>query len=404
VELYRRRLAADPNNRVEMLDTAEFQSLVEVLRDATPAPPVPTFTQNVFYKKDHLKRCPVVALLLDHILKAAKRKICVLVYNLTDARARLFLELLQLYCYDPQWKMELRHLKYFVVVAEELSFTKAAARLRISQPPLTAQIRTLEEELELQLFNRTKHKVELTRAGEVFLAEARLTLSQAQRTRKLASQLASGSIGEVRVGFTHSAALNPAIPRILYNFRTQNPAINLVLKEMLTFRQLECLSGNELDVGFCRELTSVVPPSGVTIERIMQERLLVVLNSQHKLAKQSAVLLKTCADEPFVFLPSEISVGLSEKVRDLCDKAGFKPRIVQEANGVISIVGLVASGIGISILPESVKSIAYEGVVYRPLRHPDAVIPLTLVFRESEHTAAVSRFLAHVRKAVGSQA
>ena|SRR5271165_832272 len=105
--------------------------------------------------------------------------------------------------------MELRHLKYFVVVAEELSFTKAAARLRISQPPLTAQIHTLEEELELQLFNRTKHKVELTRAGEVFLAEARLTLSQAQRTRKWACQLASGSIGEVRVGFTVSAALNP---------------------------------------------------------------------------------------------------------------------------------------------------------------------------------------------------
>jgi DNA-binding transcriptional LysR family regulator len=144
-------------------------------------------------------------------------------------------------------------------------------------------------------------KVELTRAGEAFLAEARLTVSQAQRTRKLASQLASGSIGEVRVGFTHSAALNPAIPRIFYNFRTENPAINLVLQEMLTARQLECLSRNQLDVGFCRELISIVPPSRVTIERIMQERLIAVLNSQHKLAKQGAVSLKACADEPFVF-------------------------------------------------------------------------------------------------------
>jgi len=184
--------------------------------------------------------------------------------------------------------MELRHLKYFVVVAEELSFTKAAARLRISQPPLTAQIHTLEEELELKLFNRTKHKVELTRAGEVFLAEARLTLSQAQRTRKLASQLASGSIGEVRVGFTVSAALIPVIPRIFYNFRTENPANNLVLQEMPSAHQLECLSGNQLDVGFCRELISMVPPPGVKIERIMQERFIAVVNS--------------CADDHLSFL------------------------------------------------------------------------------------------------------
>ena len=300
--------------------------------------------------------------------------------------------------------MELRHLKYFVVVAEELSFTKAAARLRISQPPLTAQIHTLEEELELQLFNRTKHKVELTRAGAIFLAEARLTLSQAERARKLASQLASGSIGEVRVGFTVSAALNPVIPRIFYNFRTENPAINLVLQEMPSAHQLDCLSGNQLDVGFCHELISMVPPPGVKIERIMQERLIAVVNSQHRLAKHGAVSLKACADEPFVFLTRALGVGLWEKITALCGKAGFKPRIVQEANGAIGIVGLVASGIGISILPESVQSVALDGVVYRPLRHPDAVVPLMLAFRESENAAAVSRFLAHVRKAVVGQA
>lgn len=300
--------------------------------------------------------------------------------------------------------MELRHLKYFVVVAEELSFTKAAARLRISQPPLTAQIHTLEEELDLQLFNRTTHKVELTRAGEVFLAEARLTLAQAQRTRKLASQLASGSIGEVRVGFTVSAALNPAVPRNFYNFRAENPAINLVLQEMLSAQQLERISGNQLDAGFCRELISMVPPPGVKIERILQERFIAVVNSQHRLAKHSAFSLKACADEPFVFFSRARDVAVWEKAMTLCEKAGFKPQVVQEANGVIAIVGLVASGIGISILPESVKSVALEGVVYRPLRDPDAVVPLMLAFRESEHTAAVSRFLAHVRKAVVSQA
>ena len=298
--------------------------------------------------------------------------------------------------------MELRHLKYFVVLAEELNFTKAAARLRISQPPLTAQIHTLEEELDLQLFSRTKHKVELTRAGRIFLAEARLTLSQAQRTRKLASQLASGSIGEVRVGFTLSAALNPAVPRILYNFRTGNPAINLALQEMLTARQLECLSGNQLDVGFCRELIPAVAPAGINIERILQERFIAVIHSQHRLAKQNAVSLKACADEPFVSFTPALGVGLYEKVIALCGKAGFKPRVVQEANGVIAIVSLVASGIGISILPESVKSIALEGVVYRPLQHPDAVIPLMLAFRKSENAPAVSRFVAHVRRAVVS--
>ncbi|MBV8275896.1 MAG: LysR family substrate-binding domain-containing protein [Verrucomicrobia bacterium] len=220
----------------------------------------------------------------------------------------------------------------------------------------------------------------------------------------MASQLASGSIGEVRVGFTVSAALNPVIPRIFYNFRTENPAINLVLQEMLSAHQLECLSSNQLDVGFCRELISMAPPPGVKIERIMQERFIAVVNSQHRLAKHGAISLKACADEPFVSFPRTRDAGVWEKAMALCEKTGFKPRVVQEANGVIGIVGLVASGIGISILPESVKSVALEGVVYRPLRHPDAVVPLMLAFRQSENAAAVSRFVAHVRKAVVSQA
>ena len=124
----------------------------------------------------------------------------------------------------------------------------------------------------------------------------------------------------------------------------------------------------------------------------------------HQLAKQSAVSSKACADEPFVFFSRARDVAVWEKAMTLCEKAGFKPRVVQEANGVIAIVGLVASGIGISILPESVKSVALEGVVYRRLRDPDAVVPLMLAFRESENPVAVSHFLAHVRKAVVSQA
>ena len=298
--------------------------------------------------------------------------------------------------------MELRHLKYFVVVAQELSFTKAAARLGISQPPLTAQIQTLEEELNLQLFNRTKHKVELTQAGQMFLAGARLTLSQAQRTEKLASQLASGSIGEVRVGFTLSAVMNPAVPRMLNNFRTENPTIHLALQEMLTTRQLDCLCRNELDVGFCRELICITAPPVLTIERILQERFVAVLPCEHQLARQNAISLKACVDEPFVFFSRAVGVGLYENVIALCARAGFKPRIVQEVNGVIGIVSLVATGIGISILPESVKSVTLEGVVYRPLRSPNAMVPLMLAYRESEEVPVVSRFLAHVRKAIGS--
>jgi DNA-binding transcriptional LysR family regulator len=257
-------------------------------------------------------------------------------------------------------------------------------------------------ELNLQLFNRTKHKVELTQAGQMFLAGARLTLSQAQRTEKLASQLASGSIGEVRVGFTLSAVMNPAVPRMLNNFRTENPIIHLALQEMLTTRQLDCLCRNELDVGFCRELICITAPPVLTIERILQERFVAVLPSEHQLARQNAISLETCVDEPFVFFSRAVGVGLYENVIALCARAGFKPRIVQEVNGVIGIVSLVATGIGISILPESVKSVTLEGVVYRPLRSPDAVVPLMLACRESEEVPVVSRFLAHVRKAIGS--
>lgn len=194
------------------------------------------------------------------------------------------------------------------------------------------------------------------------------------------------------MGFTVSAALNPAVPRIFYNFRTENPAINLVLLEMLSAQQLERISGNQLDAGFCRELISIVPPSGVKIERILQERFIAVINSQHRLAKHSAVSLKACADEPFVFFSRMRDVAVWEKAMALCEKAGFKPRVVQEANGVVAIVGLVASGIGISILPESAKSVALEGVVYRPLRDRDAVVPLMLAFRESENARCCESF------------
>ena len=261
--------------------------------------------------------------------------------------------------------MELRHLRYFVAVAEELNFTRAAARLGIGQPPLSQQIRDLETELGTQLFHRVPHGAELTESGREFLTEARLVLAGAARAQEVARRAHRGEIGRLALGFTGSAAFNSVVSSTIRNFRRSWPNVLLSLEEMNTFRLLERLAAGDLDAAFIRP--GAQDPEGVRVRRLPPEPMMIALHSGHPLAAQAELPLSALAGEPFVLFPRGIGLSLYDQIVESCRQSGFEPFIGQYAPQISSVVNLVAADLGVSIVPRSIAQIALDGVVYRPI-------------------------------------
>ena len=261
--------------------------------------------------------------------------------------------------------MELRHLRYFVAVAEELNFTRAAARLGIGQPPLSQQIRDLETELGTLLFHRVPHGAELTEAGREFLEEARGVLSGAERAKEVARRAHRGEIGRLALGFTGSAAFNPLVSATIRNFRRSWPQVLLSLEEMNTFRLLERLVRGDLDAAFIRP--GVQDPEGVRLRRLPPEPMLIALPASHARAGESALPLTALAADPFVLFPRGAGLSLYDQIVESCRRSGFDPVVGQSAPQISSVVNLVAADLGVSIVPQSIAQIALEGVVYRPI-------------------------------------
>lgn len=261
--------------------------------------------------------------------------------------------------------MELRHLRYFVAVAEELNFTRAAARLGIGQPPLSQQIRDLETELGTLLFHRVPHGAELTEAGREFLEEARGVLGGAERAKEVARRAHRGEIGRLALGFTGSAAFNPRVSATIRNFRRSWPTVLLSLEEMNTFRLLERLMRGDLDAAFIRP--GAQDPEGVRLRRLPPEPMLIALPASHALAAEVALPLTALANDPFVMFPRGAGLSLYDQIVDSCRSSGFEPVIGQSAPQISSVVNLVAADLGVSIVPQSIAQIALEGVVYRPI-------------------------------------
>jgi len=281
--------------------------------------------------------------------------------------------------------MELRHLRYFVAVAEELNFTRAAARLGIGQPPLSQQIRDLETELGTQLFHRVPHGAELTEAGREFLEEARGTLASAERAKDVARRAHRGEIGRLALGFTGSAAFNPVVSTTIRNFRRAWPQVLLSLEEMNTFRLLERLARGDLDAAFIRP--GLQDPDGVRLRRLPPEPTLIALPASHPLAARSELPLTALANEPFVLFPRGAGLSLYDQIVDSCREAGFEPVIGQSAPQISSVVNLVAADLGVSIVPRSIAQIALDGVVYRPIVGPAPIASLALATpRDSRST------------------
>ncbi len=290
--------------------------------------------------------------------------------------------------------MELRHLRYFVAVAEELHFSRAAERLHVSQPPLSQQIRKLEEELGVQLLERTRRRVQLTDAGRAVLEEARRTLSQAERVRSVARGAAEGSVGLLRVGFSSSAPYT-TLPAILRAFRARSPGVVLNLLERSTEEQVGMLAAGALDVGFVRRPIPDAPES-LVVRTILHEPLILALPQEHRLRRQRSIPVRSLAGEPFVLFPRQAAQGLYDEIMALCRRSGFVPRVAQEAVQMQTIVSLVSAGLGVAIVPDSMRRLHREHVSYRPLGAGRVMTELAVAYDGNNPSRALQAFLGVV--------
>jgi DNA-binding transcriptional LysR family regulator len=292
-------------------------------------------------------------------------------------------------------EIELRHLRYFVAVAEELHFGRAARRLHLAQPPLSQQIRKLEEIIGHALFTRTSRAVNLTSAGEVFLERARRTLRNVQDDLEEARGVGRGEVGFLKVGFIGSGMLT-AVPAILGKYRRQHPKVVLQLHESHTSGVVQALLKGDLDVGFLRDSGSM---DGLNVEKLFSEPFVAVVPRNHRLARRKSISTSQLRDDPFVFFPFSAGSRAWEKTISLCEQHGFRPRIVQEAPQWLTVLRLVGAGLGVTIAPACVREIAAPGVVCLNL-HPAAVrSDIELATRTQEDRAIVKAFSTIARGA-----
>ena len=287
--------------------------------------------------------------------------------------------------------MELRHLRYFIAVAEELHFTRAAARLHIGQPPLSHAIQVLEGEVGARLLERSKRWVRLTEAGRLFLTDARRILALAEQAKETARRAERGDLGELRIGFTYSTPLTPLFAQAINRYRQEYPQVTLILQELATLRQLDSLEQRNIDLGFIRPPELPIPAS-IRTTALREDPLVVVLPSGHPLASKPVLAIAELAEQSFVMYPQGAGTGIYPQIFRLCREAGFVPRITQTANESSTIIGLVAAGSGITLLPSSFERINLDGVAYRPISDAGAITMLYLAQREDETSPMVRAF------------
>jgi DNA-binding transcriptional LysR family regulator len=291
--------------------------------------------------------------------------------------------------------MELRHLRYFVTVAEERHITRAAERLGIQQPPLSQQIRALETELDVQLFRRQPRGVELTEAGRTLLADARAILAQVEHAVATTRRTARGEQGRIAVGFTSSAPFHPFMPRVIRTFRESAPLVSLMLEEGGTSELVDALRHEQLDVAFIRSPLpeAVGDETSLTVEPLLEEDMLVALPIGHRLAGSTPLPLSALAGETFVLYRRPTGPGLYDAIIAGCHRAGFSPQVGQEAPRILSTLSLVAAGLGVSLVPESLQRLRVDGIAYRRLKATPLKAPLNLARRSHETSSAVLRFI-----------
>ncbi|AIR66326.1 LysR family transcriptional regulator [Cedecea neteri] len=293
--------------------------------------------------------------------------------------------------------IELRHLRYFIAVAEELHFGRAAARLRISQPPLSQQIQILEEQIGARLLARTNRSVNLTAAGQQFLSDARQILGQVDAAAARAARLHQGETGELRIGFTSSVPFIKAVSDSLSRFRKRYPDVHLQMREVNTREQIAPLNEGELELGLMRNTRL---PDTLNWTLILREPLLAMVHRDHPLASSRSISLTQLAQEPFVFFDPHVGTGLYDDIIGLLRRYNIVPYITQEVGEAMTIIGLVSAGLGVSILPASFQRIRLSDVVWLPIDEPEAQSELWLVWpKHRELSEAAKRISALLTEA-----
>jgi DNA-binding transcriptional LysR family regulator len=290
--------------------------------------------------------------------------------------------------------MDLRQIRYFLILADELNFTRAAGRLHISQPPLTRQIQQLETSMGVVLFQRTTRGVSLTQAGVVFLEEARKIVAltdQATNKTKLAH---AGHLGRLDIGIFGSATLN-VIPTLLIELRKTHPDIVISLQNTTKTQQIEAVRGERLDIGFNR-VFPVVPD--LVVETVFLENLYVAMHKDHPLARRRILVVKDLEAQPMILFPNNVRPTFADNVVSLCMDEGFSPNVAHEVQDVMTCIALVSAGLGLAVVPESAVSLQLPGVRYHLLKSPAAKVDLSCVYRAENTSPALAVFLDIVRK------
>jgi DNA-binding transcriptional LysR family regulator len=296
--------------------------------------------------------------------------------------------------------VDLRNLRYFIAVAEEGNFTRGAERLDMQQPPLSRQISALERELDVQLFRRRPRGVELTSAGRVLLEEARTTLSQLERGLDATRRTARGEQGRLSVGIAPTAPFHPLVPQAIRAYRETYPRVSLTLWEGLSNEVVERFAKDELDVAFVR--AADLHTETLQVAPLLHEPMIVALPRQHPMAKQPQdkdIPLTSLSADPFIVIGPP-GTGIHDETIAVCRNVGFSPRIGQQAPRITSTIGLVAAGLGIALVPESIRRMSMDGVVFRGLSgaRPKAILGLDT--RRHDTSPLVRQFQSLVRRTV----
>ncbi|WP_436327480.1 multidrug efflux pump transcriptional activator SxtR [Acinetobacter baumannii] len=295
--------------------------------------------------------------------------------------------------------MELRHIRYFLAVAEEKNFTKAAQRLNMSQPPLSMQIRDLEEELGADLFIRSPHGVELTEAGLAFLNAIQPVQQRVEDAANLVKQVANGEVGQLRLGFTGTSMLNPLIPKCVRYFQQQYPKVNLKLEEANTLLLIDLLLEDRLDVAIIRSPRNM--PDSLILQELLAEPLIAALPSESFQLDYASheIDLTALRELDFIVSPPSVSAGLFDAIKQACHERGFEPKIGQNAPQIVSILSLVSANLGVSLVPESTKQLQIQGVAYRSLKAPVPTVGLGLAYKKHAPSQMAINFASVVQVA-----
>jgi DNA-binding transcriptional LysR family regulator len=292
--------------------------------------------------------------------------------------------------------MELRHLRYFVAVAEELHFTRAAERLGIKQPPLSLQIRQLERELGTSLFHRLTRGVELTETGTLLLDEARRILDQVERIKAGVQSRARGETGSIHLGFACATCFQPLVSGIIRAHRERYPDVLVSLEQRDTPLLVAGLRNGEIDVAFIR--SPLRDGEGLEVEPLVEEPMVILLPESHPRAGDRSMPLAALADETLILFPRAVGPGLHDAIIASCQRAGFSCKLSQDSPQILTTVLMVAAGLGVSIVPQSITQIRLAGVAYLRIEGETPRAPISLAYRRDDRSTSVRNFVASARR------